>query len=593
MAKWLVTTKGGDYIKAGRELGISPITARLLRNRDIITAEDVNNFLNSDLRGLHDPHKLTDIDRAAQIMKDSIDNGDKIRIIGDYDVDGICSSYILYQGLKRCGGNVDVKLPHRIEDGYGLSMSMVDTAISDGIKTLITCDNGISAIEQIAHAKDMGMTVVVTDHHEVLKDSDDQTKMLLPKADAVVDPKRIDDKYPWTEICGAVVAYKFIQVLTELMGISDEADMHDFFSDIRIFAGIATVCDVMPLRDENRIFVVDSFRNIPDTQNVGLKALLRECEIDPYDVTCYIYGFVIGPCFNAMGRLDSAMRSLELLMENNPNAAAGIARELRSYNEERKRLTNEGQQAASDKLQEYGENLPDVLVIYLPDLHESLAGIIAGRIREATNRPVYVITDTADGVLKGSGRSIEAYHMHDALSACRDLLIKFGGHKMAAGFSLEKENLERFIETLNRNSTLTEEDFEETIHLDMELPLSYLSISLVREIDKLAPFGTGNEEPLFAARNVELIRGKIIGKNANVGKLQVCDEHGNTFDMMVFQKLDKFMDIIESGFGKDEKEKLFNGERHVKMTVKIAYYPGINEFRGTESLQIIMKDCKL
>ncbi len=601
MSKWFITRKGADFEEIGRAHNISPITARLLRNRDVFEYEDVKAYLSADIKKLRDPYELKDIDKAAAVLKDSIENSERIRIIGDYDVDGICSSYILLMGLKRCGANVDARLPHRIHDGYGLSNSLIDEANEAGVKTIITCDNGIAALEQIAHAKELGMKVVVTDHHEVLCESEDSEAMILPDADAVVDPKRKDGyifsddkkkKYA-NEICGAMVAYKFIQVLSEVMGLADGDIYEEFLKELRIFAGWATVCDVMPLTGENRIVVIDSMKNIAGTSNVGIRALLRECEIDPYKVTCYIYGFVIGPCLNATGRLDSAMRGLELLCEENPDVASRIARELRELNDERKDLTAKGQEEALEKLSEYGDNLPDVVVIYLPDMHESLAGIIAGRIKEAVNRPTFVLTDAANDLLKGSGRSIEAYHMHDALSECRDLLEKFGGHKMAAGFSLKKENLEAFTKALNDNSKLTPDDFQEVLHLDMELPLGYLSMNLVKEFDRLEPYGLGNEEPLFAARNVELIQGRIMGKNANVGKILVKDENGNSYDMMVFQKLDKWNEFLEKSFGKENADKLYAGSVHDKMNIKIAYKPNINEFRGTESLQIILKDYML
>ncbi len=598
MSKWFITRKGADFEEIGKAHNISPITARLLRNRDVFKYDDVKAYLNSDASMLRDPYELKDIDKAALVIKESIENNESIRIIGDYDVDGICSSYILLEGLKKCGALVDAKLPHRIHDGYGVSISLIDEAHDAGASTIITCDNGIAALEQIAHAKELGMKVVVTDHHEVLCDADDSEKMILPDADAVVDPKRKDslidsnsgDEKVVNEICGAMVAYKFIQVLSETMGFDKVDDYQDFLKELRIFAGWATVCDVMPLTGENRIVVIDSMKNIATTRNIGVQALLRECEIDPFKVTCYIYGFVIGPCLNATGRLDSAMKGLELLCETNPDAAARIARELKELNDERKDLTSMGQEEALLKLSEYGDNIPDVVVIYLPDMHESLAGIIAGRIREAVNRPTFVLTDAANDLLKGSGRSIEAYHMHDALSECRNLLEKFGGHKMAAGFSLKKENLEAFTKALNDNSKLTPEDFEEVLHLDMELPLGYLSRDLVREFDRLEPYGPGNEEPLFAARNVELIQGRILGKNANVGKFLVRDERGNSYDMMVFQKLDKWNEFLEQNFGKENAEKLYKGTLHDKMNIKIAYKPNINEFRGTESLQVILKD---
>lgn len=589
MAEWKLKTRKSGYKQVSEEHQISWQTAILLLNRQIEEYDDIENFLHADIRALHDPHELQDMDKAAAIMKECIERGDNIRVIGDYDVDGICSSYILYEGIRKCGGHVDVRLPHRVEDGYGLSDSLIDKAYEEGIGTIITCDNGIAAISQVAHAKELGMTVIVTDHHEVLCDSDDKDRMILPEADAVVDPKRKDDTGSYHEICGAMVAYKFVCVLTEFMGISADQNA-DFFRDLRIFAGWATVCDVMPLRDENRIIVKDSFKNIPLSHNVGLNALLRECGIEADSVTCYIYGFVLGPCLNATGRLDTAMKGLELLLEQNPDAAAGIARNLKELNDSRKDLTRIGQDEAMAKIQEYGANLPKVLVIYLPDLHESLAGIIAGRVREATHRPTYILTDTKDGILKGSGRSIDAYHMHDALSECRDLLLKFGGHKMAAGFSLEKSNLEAFTSALNDNCKLEESDFNEKLYLDCELPPEYLNISILREFEEIGPYGTGNEEPLFAARQIELVSGRVIGKNANVGKFQIKDTAGKYYDMMLFSGLDKWDEFLNETFGEDNVKKLYNGSLNDKMYVNIAYRPQINEYRGTESMQIVLKD---
>ncbi|WP_029322458.1 single-stranded-DNA-specific exonuclease RecJ [Butyrivibrio sp. AE3004] len=594
MAKWLETRKSADFIKIAKKHGISPITARILRNREVYRDDendDIDMYLSSDEKYLHDPHLLKDIDKAAEIMKERIKAGDSIRIIGDYDVDGICSSYILLSGLKLCGACVDVVLPHRIQDGYGLSVSLVDKAHEDGKQTIITCDNGIAALDQIAHAKELGMTVIVTDHHEVSYSEDDKSRMILPPADAVVDPKRRDESYPFSEICGAMVAYKFIQVLTEKMGIKNDLTLERFFDEMTIFAGWATVCDVMPLKDENRIIVKRSFNAITRTENEGLRALLRANEIDPYSVTCYIYGFVIGPCLNATGRLDSAMRGLELLMENNPSAAAEIALELKELNDSRKDMTQEGKDEAMELIAKYEGNLPDVLVIYMPELHESIAGIIAGKVREEVNHPVMVVTDTKDQMVKGSGRSIEAYHMFEALSECRDLLTKFGGHKMAAGFSLKKENLEAFREKLNANSKLEEKDFVEILHLDMVLPIRYINMELLKEIERLAPFGQGNPEPLFAARNVELVKGRIMGKNQNVAKLTVRDEEGQPYEMMVFGSIfDKWNEFLDVNFGADNREKLYNGGCNEKMTVNIAYQPKINEFRGEESIQIILKD---
>ncbi|WP_408070587.1 single-stranded-DNA-specific exonuclease RecJ [Butyrivibrio sp. JL13D10] len=591
MAKWIEIRKGADFNKIAKEHGISPIVARILRNRDVYRDEDIEMYIRADEKYLHDPHLLKDIDLAADIMRKSIEAGDAIRIIGDYDVDGVCSSYILLSGIKLCGGDVDVVLPHRINDGYGLSINLVNKAHEDGKKTIITCDNGIAAIDQIAHAKELGMTVVVTDHHEVSYAGDNKDEMLLPPADAVVDPKRRDDEYPYKEICGAMVAYKFIQVLTEKMGIKADDKLRKFFDEMAIFAGWATVCDVMPLKDENRVIVKKSFNCISGTENLGLQALLRVNEIDPFSVTCYIYGFVIGPCLNATGRLDSAMRGLELLTEKNANAAAELALELKELNDSRKDMTQQGKDEAMEILENYGDKLPDVLVIYMPKLHESLAGIIAGKVREEVNHPVFVLTDAGEGLVKGSGRSIEAYHMFDSLSQCRSLLTKYGGHKMAAGFSLPKDNLEAFNDMLNKNSELTEDDFEEIVRLDMELPLKFISMGLLKEIESLAPFGQGNPEPVFAAREVELVKGRIMGKNANVAKIVVKNPEGRCFDMMVFGSIfDRWNEFLDDNFGMQNREKLYNGGFHDKMIIKIAYQPKINEFRGEESIQIILKD---
>lgn len=591
MAKWLVIRKGADFNKIAKKHGISPIVARILRNRDVFEDEDIEMYLRPDVRYLHDPHLLKDIDLAADIMKERIEAGDSIRIIGDYDVDGICSSFILLSGIRLCGGDVDVVLPHRITDGYGLSINLVDKAHEAGKKTIITCDNGIAAIEQIAHAKELGMTVIVTDHHEVSYAGDDKDKMILPPADAVVDPKRKDDEYPFSEICGAMVAYKFIQILTEKMGHKNSPELKGFFDEMSIFAGWATVCDVMPLKDENRVMVKKSFECIARTDNPGLQALLQVNDIDPYSVSCYIYGFVIGPCLNATGRLDTAMRGLELLSEKNPLVAAKIAKDLKELNDSRKDMTQKGKDEAMEIIGNYGDNLPDVLVIYMPKLHESLAGIIAGKVREEVNHPVFVITDTENNLVKGSGRSIESYHMFDALSQCRELLSKYGGHKMAAGFSLPKDNLEAFRDTLNNNSLLTEDDFVEIIRLDMELPINYISMELLKEIRSLEPFGQGNPEPVFAARDVELVKGRIMGKNANVAKISVRDQGGRFLDMMVFGSLfDRWNAFLDEHFGIDNRENLYKGTNHDKMNIKIAYQPKINEFRGEESIQIVLKD---
>ena len=591
-----------EYKRIAREHGVSTITAALLVNRDVVGDLEIAEYLHPDISNIQPYTFLKDMDIAAKVMKSCIENGDRIRIIGDYDVDGICSSFILLQGIKCCGGNVDVRLPHRMHDGYGLNKNLVDQAHADGVQTIITCDNGIAAINEIAYAKELGMTVIVTDHHEVGFENagDDEAKapsnaadrkMVLPPADAVVDPKRNDNNTEIFEnICGAVVAYKFICALTDEMGI---APGEDFFKELRIFAGWATVCDVMPLEKENRIMVLDSFKNIKRTENTGLIKLIAATDLDADKISYYSYGFVLGPCLNATGRLDSAERSLELLSETDPDVAAKLALELKKLNDERKDMTVQGTNRALEMLEAYGEDVPKVVVIYIPDLHESLAGIIAGKVREAVKRPTFIITDASEeGEVKGSGRSIDKYHMYEALCECKELLSKFGGHKLAAGFSLKKDNVDAFRNALNYNCRLKEEDFIDNLKYDMDLPVGSLNLNIVKEFEKLGPFGTGNPEPMFVAKEVELKSGRILGKNANVGKIQVVDKYNKPLDMMVFQDIQKFNDFLDDTFGVENREKLYNGREHDKMKIEILYRCSINEFRGDESLQIVLIDYK-
>ncbi|MCR5655818.1 MAG: single-stranded-DNA-specific exonuclease RecJ [Butyrivibrio sp.] len=591
-----------DYKRIARENGISTITAALLVNRNVTEDLEIAEFLHPDISGIQPYSFLRDMDVAARVMKSCIDNGDRIRVIGDYDVDGICSSFILLQGIKRCGGKVDVRLPHRMLDGYGLNKNLVDQAQADGVQTIITCDNGIAAINEIAYAKELGMTVVVTDHHEVgFENSGDEEadayvdkadrKMVLPPADAVVDPKRNDnDPGLYENICGAVVAYKFICALTGEMSINPG---EDFFKELRIFAGWATVCDVMPLEKENRVMVLDSFKNIKTTENTGLIKLIAATDLDVDKINYYSYGFVLGPCLNATGRLDSAERSLELLTETDSDIAAKLALELKKLNDERKDMTVQGTNRALEMLEEYGEDVPKVVVIYIPDLHESLAGIIAGKVREAVKRPTFIITDASEeGEVKGSGRSIDKYHMYEALCECKDLLTKFGGHKLAAGFSLKKENVDAFRKALNDRCMLSKADFVDNLKYDMDLPIGSLSLKIVKEFEKLGPFGTGNPEPMFVAKEVELVNGRILGKNANVGKIQVIDKYNKPLDMMVFQDIQKFNTFLDDTFGVDNRVKLYNNREHDTMKIEVLYRCSINEFRGEESLQIVLIDYK-
>ena len=605
MAKWMIANKKADFDGLAREFSIKNITARLIANRLITdrtkesiqcSEEAVKTYISGDISFLHNPFLMKDMEEGAKIILDKIGNNKSIRVIGDYDVDGICSSYILVSGLKLFGANVDCVLPDRIKDGYGLSVKLVDEAYEAGIDTIITCDNGIAAAEQIEHAKKKGMTVVVTDHHEVpFEMGDDENKTeILPPADAVIDPKRSEGEYPFKEICGAVVAYKFLEAMSELSKEEgpSEKEREEFFFQKLIFAGIATVCDVMELKDENRVIVRESLKRIPKTDNKGLKALIDVNGLDAYHMTGYNYGFVIGPCLNATGRLDLATRALSLFLEDDAAEAAKIAGDLKSLNDSRKDMTKNGVDEAVTFVEQEIEKggMPKVIVLYLPEVHESIAGIIAGKIKEKYYRPTIILTKAADGGAKGSGRSIESYDMYEELSRCKELFTKFGGHKMAAGLSLPEENIEILRTKLNENCDLTGEDFVPVLHLDMVMPLKYIDMDLVKEFSILEPFGTGNTKPLFAQRDVSLLSGRIMGKNKNCGKYRVTDEGGKLYDMLFFGDMERWHNFLKDKYGESNVENLYSGLTDGTMKVSIAYQPDINTYQGRESIQIIMND---
>ena len=615
MSKWMIANKKADFGRLSSKFGIRDITARLIANRLITKRENealecsdeaVEAYLNGGMDALHDPKLMADMEKGAGVMLDRIKSGAKIRVIGDYDVDGICSSYILVSGLRLLGADVDCVLPDRVKDGYGLSIKLVDDAIEAGVDTIITCDNGIAAYDQVKHAKEKGMTVVVTDHHEVpFEIADDGEKSeVLPPADAVIDPKRRDGDYPFSEICGAVVAYKFLQVLTKVAE-SDEAfdissynfsedieSLDEFFSEMLIFAGIATVCDVMELKDENRVIVKKSLSLIESTRNKGLRALIHVNSLDESRISCYHYGFVIGPCLNATGRLDLATRALSLFFCEDENEAARIAGDLKGLNDSRKDMTKLGVDAAISYVEGMcrESGMPKVLVIYLPEVHESIAGIIAGKVKEKYYRPTFVLTKASDGGAKGSGRSIEKYDMYEELSSCKELFTKYGGHKMAAGLSLPEENIEILRRKLNENCTLEGNDFEPVLHIDMVMPLKYADMELVREFEKLEPFGNGNSKPVFAQRDVVLLSGRIMGKNRNCGKYRISDEQGKMYEMVYFGDIDKWHQALADRYGQKAVDDLYDYNKDGEMKVNIAYYPDINSFQGRESLQIVMND---
>lgn len=604
MAKWMIAAKKADFDAIAKQFHISPITARLLRNRGLIETEDIQRYLYGGREDLRDAHDLTDIEKAADIMKDRIDSGSKIRIIGDYDVDGICSSYILWAGLTfaaKCSKSVnavncvtDYRLPDRIMDGYGLNERLVHEAKDDNIDTIITCDNGIAAYEQVQLAKDLGLTVVVTDHHEVpiVKEGDEE-RQILPPADAVVDPKRHDCNVKFKEICGGVVAYKFLQILFEKYEESgwkySASEIDAFFNEMLEFAALSTVCDVMPIEDENRVLVREGLKQMENSSNLGLSCLINVNGLQGGKISAYHLGFVIGPCLNATGRLDSAMRGLDLLTSTSEMTAVNIAGDLKALNDSRKTMTQLGVDQATAEMDKCGKELPKVIVLYQPDLHESIAGIVAGRVREKYTRPTIVLTNAHDGV-KGSGRSTENYDMFRALSECKDLFTKFGGHKMAAGLSLPTENVEELRRRLNENCDLTDEDFVEIKHLDMVLPLQYLSLSLIREFEILEPFGNGNDKPSFAARDIRIKSGRIMGKNRNCGKYKIADASGREYEMVYFGNMEKWHDFLTERYGNAIIDALYNNSVNEDIVLNIAYYPDINSWQGRESLQIVMTD---
>ena len=579
MERWVLLRKGADFEAIGKKYQISPRLACLIRNRDVIGEEAVDRYLNGTISDLYDGMLMKDMDKAIDILKEKILEDKKIRVIGDYDIDGVNATYILLEGLERLGADVDSDIPERISDGYGLNRHLVERAYEAGVDTLITCDNGIAAADEIAYGKEMGMTVIVTDHHEVPFDEQDGEKRYrIPPADAVMDPKQPDCLYPFKGLCGAAVAYKLMEALWESMG-KDSADLDDLIENV----AIATIGDVMDLEDENRIFVKEGLQMLRRTKNPGLKALIECTGIDKNSLNSYHIGFVLGPCINASGRLDTAKRALELLRAGTQKEADILAGDLKALNDSRKDMTEEAVKQAEEQVETTTISKDKVLVVYLPDCHESLAGIVAGRIRENYYKPVFVLTDAEEGV-KGSGRSIDGYHMYEELNKCKELLTKFGGHRLAAGLSLPKENVGKFREMLNKNCTLTEEEMKEKVTIDMEMPFGCVTEGLVKELE---PFGKGNTKPVFAARDVTLLGARILGKNRNVLKLQVQDVNGCRIEAMLFHHADDFLGKLEEQYGKTEVEALLKG-RGRQIRISMTYYPDINEYMGKKTPQIVV-----
>ena len=541
MEKWMVYNKKADFQKIGSEFGIDPVIARLIRNRDIQDMKEIRSYLYGTLAEIPSPWKMKDMERAVQILQKKITQKKKIRIIGDYDIDGVTATCILLKGLKRLNANVDTYIPDRVKDGYGMHEQLIDKALEDGIDTILTCDNGIAAAAEIEYAKKEGLTVIVTDHHDIpFRDTEDGRIWIIPKADAVVNPKQNYCLYPNKNICGAVVAWKLIWALYERLGI-DSDEIWDFLE----LAAIATVGDVMDLQGENRIIVKEGLKKLSSTSFEGLKALICVNNLEGAEITAYHVGFVIGPCINASGRLDTAARSLELLLADNMEDAMKLADDLYDLNQSRKAMTEQGKEQAIQSIEENNLGKDRVLVVYLPDCHESLAGIIAGRIREAYNKPVFVLTKGADGV-KGSGRSIETYSMYEELVKCSDLLTQFGGHPMAAGLSMEEKNVELFRRRLNDNCTLTEQDLIPKIMIDVPMPISYLSKKLTEQLKVLEPFGKGNSKPLFAQKNLRAVGIRVFGRNRNVAKMLLIDENGIKMDAVYFGEAQEFVDFVQA-----------------------------------------------
>ena len=585
MEQWYVAAKKADFGKIAEEFGIDPVLARIIRNRDVEGSENIRRFLYGGTEELYAPELLKDSEKGAGILQRAIAEKKKIRVIGDYDVDGICAAHILCSGLRRAGALVDAVIPHRMKDGYGLNDHLILQAREDGCELLVTCDNGIAAIEQVVLAKKLQMQVVITDHHEVLFEEEEGRKReILPMADAVIDPKRSDCGYPFSGICGAVVAMKVMQVLLRKTNPEEE---RVFLEEMIPFAAVATVCDVMELLDENRILVREGLKHLRNSPCVGLRALMHVNGLEPERLNSHHLGFVLGPCINATGRLDTAKRALELLACTEESRAVQIAQELKELNDSRKSMTAKGVEEAQSLIKQQGLMQDKVLVIYLPDCHESLAGIIAGRLRETYDRPVFVLTDSEEGV-KGSGRSIAAYHMYEELVKCRECLTKFGGHKMAAGLSLEKEKIPLLRDKLNAGCTLTEDDFIRKVHIDVPMPISYANLPLAMQLELLEPFGNGNPRPLFAQKDVLFLQGRRMGASGNSARYTVLDDRNGKKELVYFGDLEVFHRFLEEKFGEDAICLLYGtGGRY---PVHIVYQLGVNRFRGKESPQLIMQN---
>ena len=585
MEKWIVYQKKADFNEIGKCFGIDPVTARIMRNRDLVEMEDMRRFLRGGMKDLCNPHLLKDVELLTEILADKIKSGASIRIIGDYDIDGVMSTYILKKALRRAGAEASVVIPDRITDGYGLNVNLVRKAYEDGVDTILTCDNGIAALAEIALAKELGMTVLVTDHHEIpFEEEDGVRREKVSAADAVVNAHQQSCHYPNKNLCGAAVAWKMVQVLYERMGIPVE-EAEEFLENV----AFATVGDIMSLTGENRILVKEGLKRIHRTSNLGMRTLIRMCELECSQIKAHHFGFVLGPCINASGRLDTAERALELLLTESSDTAEEIATELVELNTQRKKMTTEGVELARQSYEEMHMDKDTVLVIYLPQVHESIAGIIAGRIRECYNKPTIILTDAEDSsMVKGSARSIEEYSMYEKLCECRELLSKFGGHPMAAGLSLPKDQVDALRTRLNALSNLTPEDLTAKIHIDVPMPVDYVSATLVKELEILEPFGKDNERPVFADRNLHILRMNTMGKEQNFLRFRMKSASGMTFTAVYFGNKDDFLHFLTEKYGSDAVEHALSGAA-CDLVISMIYKPDVDCFRGVEEVKFEMK----
>lgn len=584
--KWLLRNRKVDLKAMSEKYKISQLLCKLMVNRDIIDENIINSYINPVYKYLHSPKTMKDVIIAVDIIKRKIQENKKIRIIGDYDVDGIISVFILYTALKKCGANVDYEIPDRIKDGYGINENIVKVAYDEGVDTIITCDNGISAIDQIQYAKDLGLTVIVTDHHDVPFIEEDGVRTFLSsQADAIINPKQIECEYKFKSICGAGVAFKLMEALYEEIGM----DKEECYKLIE-FVAIATVCDVVDLIDENRIFVKNGLEMLNNSKNIGINALKKACGLEDKEITAYHLGFVIGPCLNASGRLDSAKKGLELLLMEDDEEAKNLAQEIVDLNDARKNMTKEGVDRAVNIIDSTDINNDKILVVYIPDIHESLAGIVAGRVKEKYNKPTIILTKSEEGV-KGSARSIEEYNMFEGLLACKELLDKFGGHPMAAGLSLQEDKVDELRKALNNKCELTDEDLTRKIMIDSSLPLEYLNLHLIEELNVLEPFGKGNSKPVFGVRDAKITKAILLGKDKNVLKLKLLTNNNITIDAMIFNDLENFESKIIEKYGNEELDNLYNKSNN-NIPMDFTFYPSINEWNGNKSIQIVVNGIR-